>query len=98
MDSILLSTSPKALQGLKQIMKAADNMEEQVQNYVEVSTALLIVEIAKRSEDTEFHFPRGKWATIQNIQAAIEEQLHKVFSSHQKRQSAVSKESKYDQR
>ena len=46
---------------------------------VEVSTALLIIEIAKVAEDREEWFPCGKWATIQAIQARIEKQINTLF-------------------
>ena len=46
---------------------------------VEVSTALLIIEIAKLSEDRDEWFPYGKWATIQAIESRVEEELKKLF-------------------
>ena len=46
---------------------------------VSVEVALLIIEIAKRAEDREEWFPCGQWATIQAIQARVDEQLQKVW-------------------
>ena len=46
---------------------------------VEVSIALLIVEISKIADDKEEWFPCGKWATIQAIQARIEEEIATCF-------------------
>jgi hypothetical protein len=79
MDSVLLSSHSRTLDGLRDMMRAADDADELVQTYVEVSTALLIVEAAKRAPDRPEWFPAGKWATIQNIQQSIEEQLGQLF-------------------
>lgn len=48
---------------------------------VEVPIALLIIEIAKMSEDRDAWFPCGKWATIQAIQGRVEKELKTLFSS-----------------
>jgi hypothetical protein len=37
------------------------------------------VEAAKRAEDRDEWFPRGKWATIQAMQEAIEQELGNLF-------------------
>jgi len=79
MDSVLISTSSRTLDGLRDMMRAADDAEELVQTYVDVSTALFIVEAAKRAPDRPEWFPRGKWATIQQIVLNTTEQLDTLF-------------------
>ena len=48
---------------------------------VEAPIALLIIEIAKMTEDRDEWFPCGKWATIQAIQGRVEKELKTLFSS-----------------
>lgn len=79
MDSVLLSDSDRVIDGLRDMMTAAVGDHEYVYNHVDVTVALLVLEAAKRAEDREEWFPRGKWATIQNIQAATEQQLATMF-------------------
>lgn len=50
--------------------------------FVDVPTALLIVEIAKIAEDRDEWFPCGKWATIQAIQSRIGEQLYTLLQTY----------------
>lgn len=79
MDSVLLSERATTLNGLQLMMQDADNAGEQIQAYVSVEMALLIVEIAKMAIDKEEYFPHGKWGTIQNIEGNIREQLATCF-------------------
>jgi hypothetical protein len=75
MDFVLLSASDRVLDGLRMMMGEAEGY---VQSYVPVEHALLIIELAKRAPDHDDWFPRGKWATIQAIQSATDEQLDSV--------------------
>lgn len=80
MDAVLLSDSSKVIDGLDQMMQAAVGPHGYVHGYVDVPIALLIVEVAKLAEDRPEWFPRGKWATIQAIQARINLQLATCFA------------------
>ncbi len=79
MDAIQLVDSARTLDGLGDMMEVADDARESVQGWVDVATALLIVEVAKRAEDKKDWFPRGKWATIQSIQRKVDRELEKIF-------------------
>ena len=79
MDSVLLSDSRRVLDGLRDMMTAAIGEHEYVHSHVEAPIALLVIEAAKRAEDRDEWFPRGKWATIQSVQSATERQLAKMF-------------------
>ena len=79
MDSVLLSTSDRVIAGLRDMMKAAVGDNEYVHGFVDVEIALLVLEAAKRAEDRVEWFPRGKWATIQSMQAATDKQLATMF-------------------
>jgi hypothetical protein len=80
MDSIRMSESEAVRNGLSTLLESVLDPHELMQTHVEVETALLIVEIAKRAEDRPEWFVRGKWATIQAIQAQTDEQLDQVFA------------------
>lgn len=71
MDYIHLSESKAVVTGLADLMRDLIDGEMYVYPFVEAASALLILEIAKLAEDRHEYFPRGKWATIQNIQARI---------------------------
>ena len=77
----MLSESSSVIAGLRQMMDVADGASEVVQQHVEASIALLVIEIAKLAEEREEWFPRGKWATIQNIQESTDRQLRTLFST-----------------
>ena len=47
--------------------------------YCDIPTALFVIECAKRADDREEWFPRGKWATIQLMQNRVEKELKKLF-------------------
>jgi len=81
MNSIYLSASNKVLDGLRDMMEAALGPHEYIFPYVDITVALLVTEVAKRAEDKPEWFPHGKWATIQNIQAMVEEQLNQLFQT-----------------
>lgn len=78
MDFITIADSELVKDGLCLMLDAAsDGMGGLLDGggWVEVSTALLVIEIAKRAEDRDEWFPCGKWATIQAIQGRCDEQL-----------------------
>ena len=75
MDSVLLSENSNTLAGLSDMLEHAIGPHDYIHSYVEISTALFIVEIAKRAKDKHNWFPRGKWATIQSIQNTVNKQL-----------------------
>ena len=78
-DLVYLSESNSVPIGLRDMVEAAIGPHEDVTSYVDAPIALYIIEIARRAEDNEKWFPRGKWATIQNIQRAIDAQLAKLW-------------------
>jgi len=79
MDSVKLSDSGRVIEGLRDMMDAAVGPHDMVHSYVEVPIALLLIEVAKRADDRDEWFPRGKWATIQAMQAETERQLRCLF-------------------
>ena len=79
MDSIVLSTHEPLINGLRLMMEEAIGINEYVQTHVEVEVALLIIEVAKRSPDHAHWFPRGQWATIQSLEAKVDQQLETLF-------------------
>jgi hypothetical protein len=83
MDSVLLSNSNIVLEGLHDMLEAALGPHTYIHMYVDVPTALLVIEIAKRSEDRDDWFLRGKWATIQSIQDAVDKCLDCLFKEEQ---------------
>lgn len=79
MNSILISSRDRVLDGLRDMLEAAIGPHDYVFSYVELPIALLIIEAAKRADDKPEWFPHGKWATIQNIQDAVEVELGEFF-------------------
>ena len=79
MDSVHLSSGGKVLDGLRDMMAAAIGENDYVYGYVDVPIALLIIEVAKRAEDRADWFPRGKWATIQEVHRRTDIQLDTIF-------------------
>ena len=78
MDSIHLTACRSVRDGLQAMMELMVGQNDWVYPSVEISTALLIVEVAKRAPDRDGFFPHGKWATIQAIQGRINKQLDKM--------------------
>ena len=70
--------SYRANDGLDVMMTAALGEQSLVHTWVSVETALLIVAVARVAPDHPEWFPCGKWATIQVIQARIDEWLATV--------------------
>lgn len=81
LDYVLLTTSDRVADGLHDMMESAVGSHDLVHKYVDASTALLIIEAAKRAEDRAEWFPHGKWATIQAMQGATEKQLARMFET-----------------
>jgi len=79
LDLVLLTDSDRVRDGLADMLTAAIGYHAHELRYVEVSLALLVIEAAKRAEDREDWFPRGKWATIQAMQERTERELRWLF-------------------
>lgn len=78
MDSVYLTDSPGVRSGLEDMLTAAIGGHGYELRHVDVSLALLVIEIAKRAPDREDWFPSGKWATVQAMQAVVERELEKI--------------------
>lgn len=78
-DSVLLTNSDRVRDGLTDMLTAAIGDHGYELRYVDVSLALLVIEVAKRAEDRDEWFPRGKWATIQAMQERVERELQWLF-------------------
>lgn len=74
-DYIIVTDNQSTREGLEKLLLAALGDHGHVLPHVEIGTALLIIELAKRAEDRSNWFPRGKWATIQSIQNRVENDL-----------------------
>ena len=81
LDFVLLTSSNSVREGLENMLTAAIGDHGYNLSYVDASISLLVIEAAKRAEDREEWFPRGKSATIQSMQAATESQLARMFKS-----------------
>jgi hypothetical protein len=79
LDFVRLTSSDSVRDGLSDMLTAAIGEHAYSLACVEVPIALLVVEAAKRAEDRDEWFPRGKWATIQAMQEAIEQELGNLF-------------------
>ena len=80
MDFILISATSQVRDGLDRAIEFAIGAHDYIHTYVEIPTAMFIIEIAKRSEDKSEWFPHGKWSTIQAIQARIDIEINKLFT------------------
>ena len=81
LDSVLLTDSGTVQCGLEDMLTAAIGEHAYVLRHVDVPIALLVIEAAKRAEDRDDWFPRGKWATVQAMQQRVEPQLERMFAS-----------------
>lgn len=79
LDSVMLTDSPRVREGLTDMLTAAIGDHGYSLGYVDVQLALLVIEAAKRAEDREDWFPRGKWATVQAMQERTERELQWLF-------------------
>lgn len=82
MDAVHITASTLVRDGLDRMLTAAIGAHEYLaSDYVEAPIVLLVIEIARRAEDRPDWFPRGKWATIQSMQAACDHELGRLFPS-----------------
>jgi hypothetical protein len=65
--------------GLADMLTAAIGVHGYSLEHVDVQLSLLVIEAAKRAEDRDEWFPRGKWATVQAMQARTERELLWLF-------------------
>ena len=79
LDSVALTDSPRVRDGLADMLTAAIGEHGYNLGHVDVQLALLVIEAAKRAEDREDWFPRGKWATVQSMQERTERELRWLF-------------------
>ncbi|MHB1176110.1 MAG: hypothetical protein ACYCZJ_13405 [Sulfuriferula sp.] len=79
LDTVMLTDSPRVRDGLSDMLTAAIGEHGYNLGHVGVQLALLVIEAAKRAEDREDWFPRGKWATVQAMQERAERELRWLF-------------------
>ena len=79
LDSVMLTDSPRVRDGLADMLTAAIGEHGYSLRHVDVQLALLVIEAAKRAEDRDEWFPRGKWATVQAMQERTERELRWLF-------------------
>lgn len=79
LDDILITDSPRVRDGLVNMLTAAIGEHDYTMAYTDPAIALLVIEAAKRAEDRDDWFPRGKWATIQATQERVERELANMF-------------------
>jgi len=79
LDSVRLTDSDSVRDGLEDMLTAAIGEHGYDLGFVEPGLALLVIEVAKRAEDREDWFPRGKWATVQAMQERTERELRWLF-------------------
>lgn len=91
LDFVWITDSDTVRDGLKDMLTAAIGEHAHDLGHVEPGLALLLVEIARRADDRIDWFPRGKWATIQAIQAQIDRVLQDLFSD-----AAISRSQSHD--
>jgi hypothetical protein len=75
----MLTDSPQVRDGLADMLTAAIGEHGYSLEHVDVQLALLVIEAAKRAEDRDEWFPRGKWATVQAMQDRTERELRWLF-------------------
>jgi hypothetical protein len=79
LDSVRLTDSDRVRDGLEDMLTAAIGEHGYNLSFVEPGLALLVIEAAKRAEDREDWFPRGKWATVQAMQERTDRELQWLF-------------------
>jgi len=79
LGSVMLTDSPRMRDSLADMLTAAIGEHGYSLGHVDVQLALLVIEAAKRAEDREDWFPRGKWATVQAMQERTERELRWLF-------------------
>ena len=81
LDVVNLTESYTVRDGLAAMLTAAIGEHAYCLSHVDAATALLVIEAAKRAEDREDWFPRGKWATVQEMQERTERELQWMFKA-----------------
>lgn len=79
LDVVNLTESYAVRDGLSAMLTAAIGEHAYCLSHVDAATALLVIEAAKRADDREDWFPRGKWATVQAMQERTERELRWLF-------------------
>lgn len=78
--SLLLTESRLVQRGLEDMLTHHIGDHAYILSWVDLSVALFVIEIAKRAADEDEWFPRGKWATIQSIQALCDVEADCIIS------------------
>lgn len=78
MDYIKIGSNSIVRDGLELAIEKLIGPHEYVKSFVPMEIALLIVRLAKISEDKPEYFPKGKWATIQAIENNIDNEFDKL--------------------
>ena len=81
LDVVNLTESHTVRDGLSAMLTAAIGEHAYCLSHVDAATALLVIEAAKRAEDREDWFPRGKWATVHAMQERTERELQWLFAA-----------------
>ncbi len=77
--TVQLSESKRVVKGLADMLEAAIGPHGYLlSTWADIPTALMVIEFAKRMPDREKWFPRGKWGTIQSVQAMVERELDSI--------------------
>ena len=76
---IKLVDTIEALDGLELMTKEMMNTTDHVAGKKDIAAALFITALAKKADDKPEWFPKGKWATIQLMEARIGEQIDKML-------------------
>ncbi len=66
------TVSERAREGLSDMLTAAIGDHDLMRSWVDMSEALLFIELAKAAPDKPEWFPRGKAATIQQLQSNVD--------------------------
>lgn len=85
-DLVYTSDSSQVREGLVKMLEALchetySDAEMFVRPWMNGADVLLLIEVAKRAEDLPEWFPRGKWATIQCLQASVEKAIESLCST-----------------
>jgi hypothetical protein len=76
---VTLTDSNTTATGLEKMLTAAIGEHGYHLPHVDLPIALLIIEIARRSEDVPEWFPRGRWAAVTSMQDRTERVLNALF-------------------
>lgn len=66
------TVSESAREGLSDMLTVAIGDHDLMRSWVDISDALLFIELAKAAPDKREWFLRGKWATIQQLQSNVD--------------------------